>query len=137
MASRGMPRLDEPPPLPPRVGMQQGAVTPDVGVSQLLGERMRERRMPGEMSDALASGVSQPKGHLAAQAEAVTAVLKQMAKEDPGFAPFADRAINTIEQGLGKILSEARPGPMPREAEVGLGGSITPGAGPPTASFPG
>jgi hypothetical protein len=70
---------------------------------------------------------SSPNPHAAimAQADAVKAVLEQMAQLENVFAPFARQAINAITQGVSAV-SSAPPMGLPQEMPAGP----TPPGGP-------
>jgi hypothetical protein len=101
MASSGM-SLDMPPPQPPDVTSQMGA-SPFSGVSSMLQQKAGQGGEQG--------GGANPKGALLAQSEAVKKVVDQMAKMEPGFAPFADRIRSLLDAGVGAVTSGGSPQP--------------------------
>ena|ERR1700722_7440697 len=132
MAS-SMPQLDQSPPQPPGVMSQMGAPDPYSGVSQMLAQKNAPQ----------GGGGANPKGALAAQAEAIKKVLDQMAKMETGFGPFADRIKSLLDAGIGTAMSG---GPQPNSSAgqppsvQGPVASNRPGdqgAAAPGAGFPG
>lgn len=120
--------LDAPPPQPPGVTGQVGGgpKPPDSppGPSVIGGSS-------GGVNGAMAMN---PQGALLAQKSAVEKVLNQMSQMSPVFAPFAKRALDTIEAGINAAQQGGGQGGGPSSAN---GSSMQPPADSGKGSFPG
>jgi len=128
-------RLDQPPPQPPEVSGQQGALG---GISSMLQEKFGQRP-PGE---AAPPSEVHPQGAMLAQFEAVKKVLTQMARMNEGYMPFVNRAIAILQAGLGEVISKGRAGPGVGEPPPEAGAMSAPPSarapeGESSRSFPG
>lgn len=74
-----------------------------------------------------------PQGALLAQKAAVEKVLNQMAQMSPDFAPFAKRALDTIDAGINATQQKGGGG----GPSSGNGSSMQPPADAGAGSFPG
>jgi hypothetical protein len=103
--------LPSAPPMPPQEQAQMGGGPPGIG----------------SVANAQAEAAANPNAQLMARANAIDAVLKQMAELNTGFAPFARQASSAIMNGLAAISS------APQVDEQGLPpempGNAPPGAG--------
>lgn len=135
----GAPRLDGPPPQPPNVTAQQGALT-SVGaaMNRNVARGQQEGGPPGELTSM---AQSHPQGAILAQADAVEKLMRQMSRMSPLFAPFANRISVILRRGLGEILAEAEPAGVSSSAPEPFQGPVQqtnrPGAGEQMAGFPG
>jgi hypothetical protein len=93
MASSPM-ALGQAPPPPPDVSGQMGAGP----MGQIAGQNMA----PGSQNP-------NPHGQLLAQANAIQAVLEQMANQESGFAPFARQAMSAITNGVSAVSAAPSP----------------------------
>jgi hypothetical protein len=107
--------LPSAPPVPPEQQAQMGGGPPGGGV-------------PGLASVANAQGGNvNPNDQLMQRANAIDAVLKQMAELNPAFAPFARQAQSAITNGLSAVAGGAQvsegglPPEMPTNAPPGAG----------------
>jgi hypothetical protein len=51
-----------------------------------------------------------PQGAVLAMLEAIKKAAQQMAKIDEGMAPYVNRALSILEQGVGEVISKKKPG---------------------------
>jgi hypothetical protein len=104
MASLPM-ALGQAPPVPPEVSGQMGAGPGPMGMGSIAS------RQPGM---APGSESPNPHGSLFAQANAVQAVLEQMAGAEPVFAPFARAAMSAISNGVSAVSAAPAPQALPQ-----------------------
>lgn len=122
MGSPGL-NLDAPPPQPPGLTSQTGGGDKPPGAAVLGGAPSGAGGVDGAMA-------MNPQGALLAQKAAVEKVLNQMAQMSPGFAPFAKRALDTIDAGINAAQKGGGP-------SSGNGSSMQPPADAGAGSFPG
>ena len=128
--------LGSPPPPPPDVSSQQGG-NPMSGVAGALAGKLGKEGSPEEMGSV--SSVH-PQGAMLALLETLKKSASQLAKMDEGMAPFVNRALSILEQGVGEAISKKGKGPSsgPPSAEAGEGGgSARPPQGEGGKGFPG
>jgi hypothetical protein len=120
--------LDRPPVQPPNVMGQMGV--PAEPAAQ-LGEQIRQAQQGMQPSQDRAN----PQGFMLMRAQAIVAVLDEMARASELFAPFANRMKQILDMGVGESLAGG-PAAVPRERN--LTGSAAPSEqmGPPP-NFPG
>lgn len=134
----GAPRLQEPPPQPPNVTSQQGALS-TVGAA-VNRNAARELQGGGPAGELTSMAETHPQGAILAQADAVEKLMRQMSRMSPLFAPFANRISVILRRGLGEILAESEPAGISSSAPFPFQGprqSNRPGAGEEMAGFPG
>jgi len=85
-----------PPPLPPEVAAQMGMPPEQVMASRIV-PKPNQNPMAG------------PQGATLKQATAIESVLKDMSRMNPKFAPFADRMVNILKQGMVELTGGATP----------------------------
>lgn len=85
-----------PPPLPPEVAAQMGMPPEQV---------MASRIAPPPSQNPMAG----PQGAVLKQATAIESVLKDMSRTSPKFAPFADRMVHILKQGMVELTGGASP----------------------------
>jgi hypothetical protein len=119
-----MPGMDRPPlPSPDiqaQMGTPQGPPPPGAGISSIAQRNAAQ-------GPAGAAGGPNPHGFLLAQVEAVKKVLDQIAGAEPIFAPFAQKAIQSLDTGVSAV-STAPKAPNPEAMGGGPAGGIPPGA---------
>lgn len=101
---------DMPPPLPPDVASQMGQ-PPSAQVAQMVSH------------GALAAN---PQGAILAQGQAVEKVLRDMARTQPKFGPFADRMVAVLKAGLGELTGPDSTASQPAPMAVPGGQSLRP-----------
>ena len=52
-----------------------------------------------------------PQGAVLAMLEAIKKAAQQMSKIDEGMAPYVNRALSILEQGVGDVIAKKKPGP--------------------------
>ena len=112
MASPGL-RLDQPPVQPPAVTAQlnAGAASP---MYQSMAASLRKRLAGGAGgSEETPEPTENPQGELLAQAEAIRKVVEQMSKMNSNFAPWGDRILEYLSNGLNAALKQGQPGVTP------------------------
>lgn len=120
--------MDRPPLPSPDVQAQMGVPEqppPAAGLSAVRPGGLGPMGRPG------GGGAPNPHGFLMAQVDAVNKVLDQMAKAEPGFAPFAQRARAILESGMSAVSSAPKAegaGPAPTE-DLGAGAVPPPPGG--------
>lgn len=105
-----IPGMDRPPLPGPDIQSQMGVSQPPPPGAGLSGIKPMKEEGP-------APGAPNPHGFLMAQVEAVKKVMNQIAQAEPTFAPFADKAIQIMDQGVSAVST----------APAGLGKGVGPG----------
>jgi hypothetical protein len=92
-------RLDNPPPAPPDVQAQLGS---------MLQERFAQAPQaaqgpPGELRSIAEAN---PRGALMVKVNAIERVMREIAREHEAMAPFIERSLNILKQGMQEVLSQ-------------------------------
>lgn len=94
-------RLDNPPPAPPDVQSQMGA---------MLQQKFAQGGQPGQDGapppDLKSASETNPRGALMVKINAIEKVAKEIAQQHEAMAPFVERAMNTLKQGMQEVLSQ-------------------------------
>jgi acetylglutamate kinase len=106
------------------------------GVAGALAGKLGKQGSPEDM-DSVSS--VHPQGAMLALLETLKKAANQLAKMDEGMAPFVNRALSILEQGVGEVISKkGAPGASPKEGGAGgAGGSAKPPQGEGNKGFPG
>lgn len=123
--SLGRPPLDMPPPPPTEVQSQMGMPQPPSPAAASLAP-VAQRGM-----GAPAPGAPNPHGMIVAQAAAIRDVVAEMARNEPRFAPFAQKITQLLDTGVSAVsappgLGGGQPGPMMSPPAPGGPGQIPP-----------
>jgi hypothetical protein len=105
------------------------------GVAGALAGKLGKQGAPEDMESV--SSVH-PQGAMLALLETLKKAANQMARMDEGMAPFVNRAMSILEQGVGEVISKkGAPGPSPKGEAGGAGESARPPQGEGSKGFPG
>jgi hypothetical protein len=111
------PPMDGPPPPPTEVQSQMGVPQPPAPEAAGLSGIVNKGGPPGGAN---------PHGFVMAQAAAIKDVLGEMAKNEPGFAPFSQRIIQLLDTAVAAISAAPKPGGFGAEPP---GGGMPPAPG--------
>lgn len=105
------------------------------GISSALASKLGKKDTPGDMESA--SSVH-PQGAKLALLETLKKAANQLARMDESLAPFVNRAMSILEQGVGESISKSKPGATPPGSGTGEEApSARPGQGEMSKGFPG
>jgi hypothetical protein len=125
--------LSSPPPPPPDVAGQQGG-NPMSGISEALAGKLgkKEEGSPEQQG-------AHPQGAMLALLETLKKSAQQLARMDAAMAPFVNRALGILEQGVGEVISKKKPEATPPEpgSKGGMDFSTRPSTGETSKGFPG
>jgi hypothetical protein len=123
--------LTSPPPQPEDVTRQQGLS----GISSMLAKKLGNKE--GSPEDMESASSVHPQGAILALLETIKKATNQLSKMDPGMAPFVNRGMSIIEQGVGEVISKKKPSASPDLGAGGGEGSTRPPSGEMSKGFPG
>jgi hypothetical protein len=125
--------LGSPPPPPPDVSGQQGG-NPMQGVASAMANKLGKKEGPPEEMGDMSS--VHPQGAMLALLDTLKKAANQLSRMDEGMAPFVNRALSILEQGVGQVISKKSAGPSP-EGGKGEEMSARPPQGEANKGFPG
>lgn len=112
-------RLDNPPPAPPDVNAQMGSML----------QQQFSKPQPGQMpGDIKSISEANPRGALIVKVNAIEKVARELVQQHEAMAPYVDRAMNILKQGMQEVLSQGNQ-QSTSEPQSGMGPNTPPGGG--------
>jgi hypothetical protein len=138
------PQLENPPPMSPSIQAQMGGSGggATAAVAKGIADRAKAAPGPGGSTppDLQSTMAAHPQGALLTMAEATRKVAQQMARMNPKFAPYAQRMIQIMDQGMGEVTGENSSGASAGDGSNGPASAKPPqdgGQSSPNPGFPG
>ena len=115
-------RLDNPPPAPPDVQSQMGAM-----LQQKFAQQGQDQGggPPGELKSI---SEANPRGALMVKVNAIEKVMREIAQQHEAMAPYVERSLGILKQGMQEVLSQGNQ-QSTAEPQSGMGPNSAPGGG--------
>jgi hypothetical protein len=81
-------------------------------MGSMIGDKLKKGGEDGPPSS------THPQGAVLAMLEAIKKAAQQMSKIESGMAPYVNRALSILEQGVGDVVAKKKPGAGAPEADA-------------------